>query len=41
MSSPGLSLRSIARELQMAPSALYRYFDSRDALLSDVGALDD
>jgi AcrR family transcriptional regulator len=29
-----LSLRSIARELEMAPSALYRYFDSRDALLS-------
>ncbi len=29
-----LSLRSIARELQMAPSALYRYFDGRDALLS-------
>jgi AcrR family transcriptional regulator len=30
----GLSLRSIARELEIAPSALYRYFDSRDALLS-------
>jgi AcrR family transcriptional regulator len=29
-----LSLRSIARELEMAPSALYRYFDGRDALLS-------
>ncbi len=29
-----LSLRSIARELGMAPSALYRYFSSRDALLS-------
>jgi AcrR family transcriptional regulator len=29
-----LSLRSIARELEMAPSALYRYFPSRDALLS-------
>jgi AcrR family transcriptional regulator len=29
-----LSLRSIARDLEMAPSALYRYFDSRDALLS-------
>ncbi|HXZ61450.1 MAG TPA: TetR/AcrR family transcriptional regulator [Acidimicrobiales bacterium] len=29
-----LSLRSVARELGMAPSALYRYFDSRDALLS-------
>jgi AcrR family transcriptional regulator len=29
-----LSLRSIARDLGMAPSALYRYFDGRDALLS-------
>ena len=29
-----LSLRSIARELGMAPSALYRYYDGRDALLS-------
>lgn len=30
----GLSLRSVARELEMAPSALYRYFASRDDLLS-------
>jgi AcrR family transcriptional regulator len=29
-----LSLRSIARDLGMAPSALYRYFDGRDALLN-------
>ena len=29
-----LSLRSVARGLGMAPSALYRYFDGRDALLS-------
>lgn len=29
-----LSLRSIARDVQMVPSALYRYFDGRDALLS-------
>jgi AcrR family transcriptional regulator len=29
-----LALRSIARDLGMAPSALYRYFDGRDALLS-------
>jgi AcrR family transcriptional regulator len=29
-----LSLRSIARDLGMVPSALYRYFDGRDALLS-------
>ena len=31
-----LSLRSIARDLEMAPSALYRYFDGRDALLSTL-----
>ncbi len=30
----GLSVRSIARDLGMAPSALYRYFDGRDALLT-------
>jgi AcrR family transcriptional regulator len=29
-----LSLRSIARDLEIAPSALYRYFDGRDALLT-------
>jgi AcrR family transcriptional regulator len=29
-----LSLRSIARELEIAPSALYRYFDGRDELLT-------
>ena len=29
-----LSVRSVARDLEMAPSALYRYFDGRDALLS-------
>jgi AcrR family transcriptional regulator len=29
-----LSLRSIARQLEMAPSALYRYYPGRDALLS-------
>jgi AcrR family transcriptional regulator len=29
-----VSLRSIARDLGMAPSAIYRYFDGRDALLS-------
>jgi AcrR family transcriptional regulator len=29
-----LSLRSIARDLGLAPSALYRYFSGRDALLS-------
>lgn len=30
----GLSLRAVARRLDMAPSALYRYFESRDALLT-------
>lgn len=42
-----LSLRAIARDLNMASSAVYRYFDSRDRLLtsliidcySDLGAL--
>jgi AcrR family transcriptional regulator len=29
-----LSLRSVARDLELAPSALYRYYDGRDALLS-------
>jgi AcrR family transcriptional regulator len=32
--APGLSLRAIARELGMASSALYRYFPSRDDLLT-------
>ena len=32
--APALSLRAIARDLGMASSALYRYFDSRDALLT-------
>ncbi|MFD5320731.1 TetR/AcrR family transcriptional regulator [Streptomyces sp. NPDC127098] len=29
-----LSLRAVARDTGLVPSALYRYFDSRDALLS-------
>ena len=32
--APGLSLRAVARELGMASSAIYRYFPSRDALLT-------
>ena len=32
--APGLSLRAIARRLEMVPSALYRYFPSRDSLLT-------
>lgn len=37
------SLRGVARRLGMAPSALYRYFDNRDALLTVliVDAFDD
>lgn len=31
-----LSLRSIARELGVTPSALYRYFPSRDAVLGEL-----
>ena len=39
----GLSLRAVARELGLASSALYRYFPSRDALLTAliVDAYDD
>ena len=32
----GLSLRSVARRLGMVPSALYRYFPSRDSLLTTL-----
>ena len=32
--APALSLRAISRELQMASSAIYRYFPSRDELLT-------
>ena len=32
--APALKLRAIARDLGMASSALYRYFESRDALLT-------
>lgn len=32
--APGLSLRAVAREVGMVSSALYRYFPSRDALLT-------
>jgi AcrR family transcriptional regulator len=30
----GLSLRAVARRLEMVPSAVYRYFPNRDALLT-------
>ena len=32
--APALSLRAVARELGMVSSAVYRYFDSRDTLLT-------
>jgi AcrR family transcriptional regulator len=31
-----LSLRSVAREVGMTPSALYRYFESRDELITEI-----
>lgn len=34
--SSGLSLRAVAREVGMVSSALYRYFPSRDALLTSL-----
>lgn len=41
--APGLSLRAIARDLGMVSSAVYRYFPSRDALLTAliIDAYDD
>lgn len=35
-SADQLSLRGIAREIDLVPSAIYRYFDSRDALVTDL-----
>lgn len=35
-SAANLSLRAIARDLGMSAPALYRYYDSRDALLTDL-----
>jgi len=32
----GFSLRAVARDLDMSPGALYRYFDDKDALLDDL-----
>src|SRR5947209_15063871 len=32
--APALSLRAVARDLGMVSSAIYRYFPSRDALLT-------
>ncbi|MEA3275708.1 MAG: TetR/AcrR family transcriptional regulator [Pseudomonadota bacterium] len=33
---PALSLRGVAREIEMSPAGLYRYYDGRDALLTDL-----
>src|SRR5664279_166705 len=33
---PNLSLRAVARDLGVVSSAVYRYFDSRDALLTEL-----
>jgi AcrR family transcriptional regulator len=34
--SPALSIRAVARAIGMSPAGLYRYYDSRDALLTDL-----
>jgi len=33
---PSLSLRGVARDIGMSPAGLYRYYDGRDALLTDL-----
>ena len=41
--APALSLRAVARAVEMSPAGLYRYYDGRDALLTAllVDAYDD
>lgn len=34
--APALSLRGVARAIGMSPAGLYRYYDGRDALLTDL-----
>lgn len=34
--APSLSLRAVARDIGMSPAGLYRYYDGRDALLTDL-----
>lgn len=36
--APSLSMRGLAREIGMSPAGLYRYFDGRDALLTELVA---
>ena len=33
---PSLSLRGVARDIGMSPAGLYRYYDGRDALLTEL-----
>lgn len=34
--APSLSIRAVARDIGMSPAGLYRYYDGRDALLTDL-----
>ena len=34
--APALSLRAVARDIAMSPAGLYRYYDGRDELLTDL-----
>jgi len=34
--APALSIRGVARTIGMSPAGLYRYYDGRDALLTDL-----
>ncbi len=34
--APALSLRAVARRIGMSPAGLYRYYDGRDALITDL-----
>lgn len=34
--APRLSLRAVARDIGMSPAGLYRYYDGRDALLTEL-----
>jgi AcrR family transcriptional regulator len=34
--APALSIRGVAREVGLSPAGMYRYYDGRDALLTDL-----
>lgn len=36
LGGPSLSIRGVARAIGMSPAGLYRYYESRDALLTDL-----